>query len=49
MEAYYGMTFARGSGAPAKACAEEFVKKFGRERLKEVAKLHFAISKELDA
>ena len=49
MEAYYGMPFARGSGAPAKACAQDFVKKFGRERLREVAKLHFALTKELDA
>ncbi len=48
MEEYYDMPFARGSGAPALVCAEAFVKKYGKERLKEVAKLHFALTKELE-
>ena len=47
MEEYYDMPFARGSGAPALACAKTFVKKYGTERLQEAAKLHFALTKEL--
>lgn len=41
MNAYYGMEFARGSNAKVDACASEFVKKHGKEKLGEVAKLHF--------
>ena len=47
MEDYYGMPFARGSGAKALECAKAFVRKYGKERLSEVAKLHFALTKEL--
>ncbi|MBQ8068195.1 MAG: ribonuclease HIII [Solobacterium sp.] len=47
MEEYYGMTFAKGSGAPADRCAKEFVERFGKEKLGEVAKLHFKNTEKL--
>ncbi|MBO5554121.1 MAG: ribonuclease HIII, partial [Solobacterium sp.] len=47
MEEYYGMKFAKGSGAPADRCATEFVERFGKEKLGEVAKLHFKNTEKL--
>ena len=47
MEEYYGMKFAKGSGAPADRCAKEFVERFGKEKLGEVAKLHFKNTEKL--
>ncbi|MBR3357606.1 MAG: ribonuclease HIII [Solobacterium sp.] len=41
MSKAYGMEFARGSGAPADACGKQFIQRYGEERLKETAKLHF--------
>ena len=41
MNRNYDMQFAKGSGAPADACARTFVQKYGKEKLGEVAKLHF--------
>ncbi len=41
MEAHYAMTFPLGSHGPVDEKAYEFVKKYGLERLKEVAKWHF--------
>ena len=41
MEKTYGMTFAKGAGAPADRCAAEFVERFGFDRLPEAAKMHF--------
>ena len=41
MEEKFGMEFAKGAGAAADACGKEFVQRFGEERLRETAKLHF--------
>lgn len=41
MEEKYGMKFQKGAGAAADECAREFAKKYGKEKLCEVAKLHF--------
>lgn len=41
MEEKYGMTFHKGSGALADESGREFIAKFGKEKLGEVAKLHF--------
>ena len=47
MDRYYGMKFAKGAGAPADRCAAEFVQKYGKEKLGEVAKLHFKNTEKL--
>ncbi|MBO7703186.1 MAG: ribonuclease HIII, partial [Solobacterium sp.] len=41
MSAYYRIEFTKGSGSNTDRCAERFVKKYGYEKLGEVAKLHF--------
>ena len=48
MDAKYDMTFSKGSGAPADQCAEEFVSRYGKEKLGEVAKLHFKNTEKLN-
>ncbi len=47
MNRTYDMQFAKGSGAPADACARAFVAKYGKEKLGEVAKLHFRNTEKL--
>ena len=47
MNARYCMEFARGSGKPALDCGRAFVKKYGKEKLGEVAKLHFSLTEKL--
>ena len=47
MQEYYGMEFAKGSGAPADRCAAEFIRRHGKEKLGEVAKLHFKNTEKL--
>ena len=41
MEETYGMTFVKGAGSAVDACGREFVRKYGKEKLGDVAKLHF--------
>lgn len=41
MEEKYDMTFHKGASDAVDACGREFVRKYGKERLGEVAKLHF--------
>ncbi len=41
MEEKYNFTFEKGAGAKVDACGKEFVNKFGKEKLYQVAKLHF--------
>ena len=48
MNAKYQMTFAKGSGAPADQSAAEFVAHYGKEKLGEVAKLHFKNTEKLN-
>ncbi len=43
----FGFTFPPGAGAPVLAAGRDFVRTFGRERLPEVAKVHFATSERL--
>ena len=43
----FGFTFPPGAGAPVLTAGREFVRTFGRERLPEVAKVHFATSEKL--
>ena len=47
MKEYYGMEFAKGSGSPADRCAAEFIRRHGKEKLGEVAKLHFKNTEKL--
>ncbi len=47
MSEAYKITFAKGSGAPADQCAKEFVRLYGKEKLGEVAKLHFKNTEKL--
>ena len=47
MSEFYDMEFARGSGPNADRCAREFVRRYGREKLGEVAKLHFKNTEKL--
>ena len=47
MEKKYGMTFHKGGGKQADESAREFVRKYGMERLNEVAKLHFRNTEKL--
>ncbi len=44
----YGMVLPKGGGAPVDVAAREFVKKFGRDELKNVAKIHFRNYAKLD-
>ena len=44
----YGMTLPKGGGAPVDAAAREFEKKYGRQELKNVAKIHFRNYSKLD-
>jgi ribonuclease HIII len=41
LEETYDMKLQKGAGPAVDACAEEFVKRYGFERLHEVAKMHF--------
>ena len=41
MEQKYNMTFPKGSGDKVDVVAQEFVERYGFDRLCEVAKLHF--------
>ena len=41
MAEQWGMEFAKGSGAPADRCAEEFVRRHGMAALPKAAKMHF--------
>ena len=41
MEEKWQMNFAKGSGTAADDCARDFVRLYGRERLFQVAKIHF--------
>ncbi len=43
----FGFTFPPGAGTPVLTAGREFVRTFGRERLAEVAKVHFATSDKL--
>lgn len=43
----FGFTFPPGAGTPVLVAGREFVRTFGRERLPEVAKVHFATSEKL--
>ena len=47
MENKYKMTFHKGAGEDVDLDIEKFIKKYGKERLNEVAKLHFANLKKL--
>ncbi len=43
----YGMEFPKGSSSMVTEAAKEFVQLHGKEKLSEVAKLHFVITKRL--
>ncbi len=43
----YGMEFPKGAGKNVVNFANEFVKKFGKDELKNVAKLHFKTTKQI--
>lgn len=47
MEVKYGMTFAKGGGNAATKSAQEFIDRYGRKHLNEVAKLHFVNTSRL--
>ena len=47
MEEAYGMTINKGGGAPADQSAEEFVRKYGFDKLHTVAKMHFKNTEKL--
>lgn len=47
MEEKYGMTFAKGGGNAATKSAQEFIDRYGRKHLNEVAKLHFVNTSRL--
>ena len=42
LQEIYDMELCKGAGNPADQCAARFIKKYGTERLAEVAKLHFS-------
>ncbi len=46
MERSYKHRFPLGSSAPVKAAAQDFISRYGRDRLAEVAKLHFKTTRE---
>lgn len=47
MENFYGCKFSKGCNDGVKACANEFIKKYGKERLNEVCKTHFKTYNEI--
>lgn len=47
MEEQYGMTLHKGAGKPADNSARAFVERYGFDKLKEVAKLHFRNTEKL--
>ena len=47
MEETYGMTFNKGGGKNADESAAEFVRRYGFEKLRETAKIHFANTKKI--
>lgn len=47
MEKFYGCEFPKGCNSIVKTCANEFIQKYGKERLKEVCKVHFKTYKEI--
>lgn len=47
MEKEYDMEFKKGAGKEVNKCAKKFVEQYGMDRLHEVAKVHFANTKEL--
>jgi ribonuclease HII len=49
MEEKYDFKFEKGAGSKVDACGKEFVKKFGKEKLYQVAKLHFKNTQKIGA
>ena len=47
MEEKYDLKFSKGGGAQATKCAQEFVDRYGYNRLYEIAKLHFVNTQRL--
>lgn len=47
MEKKYNMTFQKGAGSKVDECAKEFVKKYGKDELGNIAKLHFKNTEKL--
>ena len=47
MEKQYAMTFHKGGGAQADRSGTEFIRRYGRENLEKVAKLHFKNTERL--
>ena len=47
MEKQYDMTFHKGGGAQADRSGTEFIRRYGRENLEKVAKLHFKNTERL--
>lgn len=47
MEADYGIKFPKGCAPQVKVSADEFIRKFGKDRLSEVCKTHFKTYKEI--
>lgn len=49
MENFYGCKFPKGCNNIVKTCAEEFINKYGKDRLVEVCKKHFKTYNEITA
>ena len=47
MEKIYGITFQKGCSGLVKDVAKSFIEKYGKEKLKEVCKMHFKTYKEV--
>jgi len=47
MQNTYGVMFPKGCAPQVKDCAKEFIEKFGKDRLREVCKMHFKTYKEV--
>ena len=47
MENHYGIKFPKGCAPQVKEAAKEFIKKYGKEKLKEVSKTHFKTYNEV--
>lgn len=47
MEQEYGMEFVKGASSAVDQCARTFVKRYGMEKLGDVAKLHFKNTEKL--
>ena len=47
MASNYGMEFSKGGGEIPTKQAQEYIQKFGREKLKLVAKMHFKNTEKL--